>query len=175
MSQATQRLTELLRPSLSGVGFRGLRAVDARKGNHMLTVKPAAAKALAMWLRRAQPVLYRAAEKAAAKGTSRLGQATTTEAATAAPTFWQRLVSSVTELAPQYLQYQAQKDLLEVQLQRASQGLPPLDPTSYAPAVQVSIDPAQAEAAAEAAWERVKPFVFGGLVLVGGFLLLRRR
>ena len=171
MSEATRKLTEYLRPSLSGVGLRGLRAVDNRPRGYK-AVKPAPAQAFMAWVRREHPILFRAAEKQASK--AGLGQVEAKTAGTGL-TIWQRLVNTVTDIAPQYLQYQAQKDLLEVQLQRASQGLPPLDPTSYAPAVQVSIDPVQAQLAAEAAWDRAKPFVFGSLALVGGWLLLRGR
>lgn len=130
------------------------------------------------WVKGEHPSLYAAAQRrvsvgtppkrgtfaglgADAKADSKAGDAM----ATAGPL--ERFVNTVTALAPQYLQYRAQQELLDVQLDRARQGLPPLRPTDYAPAVQLSVDPSMYSPQLEA----LKPWLlYGGIAVAGLFL-----
>jgi hypothetical protein len=96
------------------------------------------------------------------------------------PSAWNRVITTITELAPQYLQYRAQKEIFDAQMVRLSQGLEPLpDPSAYAPSVRVALDPSTVEAAARAAAERAQPWLlWGGIAIGGAFLLnmlLRKR
>ncbi len=95
-------------------------------------------------------------------------------------TWFSRLTDTLTTLAPTYLQYQSQKELLEIQLQRAQQGLPPLETTQYAPAVQIGLDPAQTREAIAAAGGQAADFLRQPMVLAAGaglllLVMMRRR
>ena len=50
------------------------------------------------------------------------------------------VVSTVKDIAPQLVQYKAQSKILGVQLERAKQGLPPIEAANYAPTVKVAAD-----------------------------------
>jgi hypothetical protein len=119
------------------------------------------------WVKLAHPRLFAAAVQRAgvtANGNgARLGQVAPAPTQSALD----RVLSAITTLAPAFLQAKAQKDLLEVQLDRARNNLPPLDPTQYAPAVQVSVSPASAAAAASAAGAAARPYLIWGAVGLG--------
>lgn len=125
---------------------------------------------MAAWFKENMPTIYKAAV-ARLKDSDRgviaarsLGQ--TTEES---PGFFDKLLGTIQTLAPELIKARAQKELLDVQLDRARQGLPPLDTTQYAPAVQVSMDPETIYRTASAA----SPMLWGvPLALLAGFLLL---
>jgi hypothetical protein len=142
------------------IGLKGLSATP-----------PASVTAFLKWVRAEFPSLYAAAERRLAAGNDGApGMSAVETTATAKPeSALTRLVSTITSLAPQYLQYRAQQQLLDVQLDRARQGLPPLRPTDYAPAVQLSVDPSMYSPALET----LKPWlIYGGLAL-GAFFVFR--
>ena len=56
------------------------------------------------------------------------------------PGFMEKLFGLATTVLPTYLQYQQQKDVLDIQIKRAEQGLPPLETAQYAPSVQIGLD-----------------------------------
>lgn len=73
-----------------------------------------------------------------------LGQApapqTTTAAAPPQQAWWEKALAAATEIGGAYFGYQAQKDILKVQTQRAQQGLPPIPTEAYAPTIRHSVD-----------------------------------
>jgi hypothetical protein len=176
MPKAT--LTELFAEGMTVYppGMRGLAASPPRVPRRGLPkgtpIKPEAGRKFAHWIKGEFPALY--ADAARRSGFAGLGQdakagVPTTTAVAEQPSALQRFVTTITSLAPQYLQYRAQKDLLDVQLDRARQGLPPLRPTDYAPAVQLSVDPAMYTPQLDA----LKPWLLYGGLALGGFLLFR--
>lgn len=51
------------------------------------------------------------------------------------------VVTSLPDAVKQVYQYKSQKDILDINKQRAAQGLPPLDVSSIAPQINIGIDP----------------------------------
>lgn len=76
------------------------------------------------------------------------------------------LLDNVKDVASAYLQYDAQKDLLKLQLERARAGLPPLDSSQYAPTINAGLAPATQGAVTQ--W-----ILIAGAILVGVMLLKR--
>lgn len=97
--------------------------------------------------------------------------------------FFSQLTNTVKEVAPTLINLQSQKKILDVQVKRAEQNLPPLDTTQYSPVIRVApeITPATEQAAKNIAVESLKggfkslamPLMIGGGLLA--FLMLRRR
>ncbi len=84
-----------------------------------------------------------------------------------------KLIGAATTIAPAYLQFQQQKEILDMQLERAKQGLPPLETAYMAPTVRI-----QTELSPEAA-RTAREGIAAGLgnlalpiLLVGGVMLL---
>lgn len=142
---------------------------------------PQSVQKFAQWVGTAFPKLYAAAERhttgktlGGVRGLRGLGQDETPAAGdSSSGGFWSNLVDTITKIAPQYLQYKTQQDLLDAQLARARAGLPPLNTSQYAPSVQFSVNPQQASQAAAYAWAQAKPFVIAGAVGLGALLLFR--
>ena len=123
------------------------------------------------WMKKNEPRLYAIAKQKAGNPPAGLGQDDS-------PGWFERFTNTVTQLAPSYLQYKAQKEVLDLQLQRAQQGLAPLDTSEIAPSVQVSLDPSQTRQALAQGAARVgdvlsSPWVLGAAA-VGVFLILRK-
>lgn len=109
-----------------------------------------------------------------------LGQITKNGTTETASSWFSRLTDTLTTLAPTYLQYKSQKELLEIQLQRAQEGLPPLETSQYAPAVQIGLDPEQTREAIAAAGAQAGEFLRQPMVLAAGaglllLVMMRRR
>lgn len=68
--------------------------------------------------------------------------------------WWEKITDAASEVLPKYLQYKTQSDILEVQLDRAREGLPPLQAGEYAPSVQVGLDPETVDRIADEAQRR---------------------
>lgn len=93
-------------------------------------------------------------------------------------TWWQKLADTVTSLGTAVIGYKTQKNILETNLQRAEQGLPPLDMSEGAPVVktQVDISPeimAKLQESAAAGMQNI--LLFGGIALAAFFLLGGRK
>jgi len=97
--------------------------------------------------------------------------------------FFKELVTTVKEVAPSIVNMQAQKKILDVQVNRAKQGLPPLETAQYTPAIRVEpvINADTQRAAQEIAVKTVQqgigelkvPLLLGaGLI---AFMLLKKR
>lgn len=114
-------------------------------------VKAQAAKDFLGWLSGYSPEIFAAVmeqvpEAAAEMSTpphmQGLGQDPTTQAQPqpAEVPWWQKAIDVAGSLATQYLQYEAQKDVLKVQQDRASRGLPPITSDVYAPTIRHQVD-----------------------------------
>jgi hypothetical protein len=170
MPTPRQKLTELVAEGLTlyPSSMRGLAAAGARSPRRKLS--PEAGRKFAAWVKIAHPALFAAAErKAGGTGLAGLGQDTAPTATAPPQGALERFVSTITQLAPVYIQARAQKELLDVQMDRARAGLPPLRPTDYAPAVQLSVDPSMYSPQLEA----LKPWLLYGGIAVAGLVLFR--
>lgn len=132
------------------------------------------------WLSKAYPGLVESLTAALSNGppTVRgLGQTNETQE----QSLIDRIMGAAETILPAYLQYEQQKEVLDVQLERARAGLPPLEVGNYAPSVQVgldqqTIDRIMSEAASRAGQgvQMAGPWLIG-LLALGAFLLLGRR
>lgn len=92
---------------------------------------------------------------------------TSTSAGGAPVTSWgQDLISFTKAVLPSYYQAQAQRDLLNINIKRAEQGLPPIDSGAVAPQVNVGVSPGV---------QQLGYLAVGGLVLFGLFSAFGRR
>lgn len=83
-------------------------------------------KMFLQWLAINEPVIFKAAaERAESPGLSGIAD------------FFTSAVDVIKQAAPAITQYKAQSKILKVQLERAKQGLPPLDTADYAPTIKV--------------------------------------
>lgn len=75
------------------------------------------------------------------------------------PSTIQQITDSLSSVAESYLQYQLQKDALELNLARAQQGLPPINTADYSPGVNVGLSP-----------DTRQLLIIGGIALAGVFV-----
>ena len=129
------------------------------------------------WLQEKHPEIYnralRVAEnsKAPQNNLAGMGQADTTE-----KSFWSKFAEAAAGLGTTYLSLKNQRDAMKINIARAEQGLPPIDPSYSAPVIrtQVAIDDATAEKLASTAGEGLnKILLFGGLALLA-FMLIKK-
>ncbi len=101
------------------------------------------------WLSSYSPELYAAVLEQVPEAASEmsvvphmegLGQDPTTPTQPAEVPWWQKAIDIAGSVASQYLQYEAQKDVLKVQQDRASRGLPPITSDVYAPTIRHQVD-----------------------------------
>ncbi len=90
--------------------------------------------------------------------------------------WWESFSTSVTDLGGKYLQFQTQKEILDAQLERMKQGLPPLQTSEYAPTIAIKPDAgttAEITGAIGAGFGRMLPFIaIGGVAFI---LLMRKK
>ncbi len=130
-----------------------------------------AALQLALWLKRKYPKLY--AASISSRGLSGLGDtAPSTSTTPAATTGWlDTLTGMLKQAVPVYLSTYQQKQLIDINIERAKQGLPPVDQSSIAPQVNVSLPPEQMNQITSAG----KYALIGVGVLGVAFLLSKRK
>ena len=87
--------------------------------------------------------------------------------------FFSNLLNAVKQILPVIVQTKAQKDLLELQMARAKQGLPPLDPRFVTPTVRVGVDPATIQQFGTQGFKIAAPFMIGAGLLL--FMMFRKR
>lgn len=149
--------------------LRGMAASPPAR--RVVPMHPRGGAAFVKWVKIEFPRLAAAAERAAGApgqlGGLAAGEAVATTV-TQQPSAIDKFVSTIQTLAPQYLQYRAQQDLLKVQLDRARQGLPPLDPSQYAPAVQLSVDPRMYSPAVDA----IKQYALPAALVLAAFFIV---
>ena len=89
------------------------------------------------WLQQEHPELAHAAIKYADnKGTAQMHGL----AADDSTSWWQKLTEGLTALGTTYLSYTTQQKVLDTNLVRAQQGLPPIDVSAAAPVVRTQVD-----------------------------------
>lgn len=86
-----------------------------------------------------------------------------------------KLIGAATTIAPAYLQFQQQKEILDMQLERAKQGLPPLETAYMAPTVriQTELSPEALRTARTGIAEGMGKLAFPLLLAVGAFMLTK--
>lgn len=120
------------------------------------------------WLRRNDPFLFLVAQKRMELNSgSGLG-------AIDFGAIFTNVVNTIKDVAPSVIAAQGQKRILDLQIERARNNLPPLDTTNYMPSVKIAaeITPENEAAAiriaqqtANDAAQKMKPYFFGGLAL----------
>ena len=121
------------------------------------------------WLKRWAPQVYAAAKKRADVAQLQGGTLNGLGG------WWDTFTESVGNIGSQYLQFRTQKEILDVQLTRMQQGLPPLQTSEYAPTISIKPDAGttrEITGAIGAGFGKFIPWVAGG---VGLFLLLGRK
>jgi hypothetical protein len=126
----------------------------------------------ATWVKQRDPALY-------AQALARAKQAAPADVAGlgVASDFWGKFTEGLTQLATASVALKAQRQVLDTNIQRAQQGLPPIDMSAGAPVIrtQIGVDPATAARLQEGAASgvmRLLPWALGG---VAAFMFLRRR
>lgn len=120
------------------------------------------------WLKRWAPQVYADAKKradVAVRGSTLNGLGG----------WWDSFTESVGSLGGKYLQFRTQKDILNAQMARMEQGLPPLQTSEYAPTIAIKPDAGTTRAitgAIGAGFGKFIPWVAAG---VGAYLILRRK
>lgn len=110
-------------------------------------VSPAAKKLnrekFVAWLQEFSPGIAIAAAKHADAATQAagLGQVTTTVSEPAATGWFDSFMTKAGELGSQFLAYRTQKQILDIQIERAEAGLPPLETSQLAPTIKVETTP----------------------------------
>jgi len=155
------------------------------------------------WLKRAQPEVYKDAlefaQATAGQRAQALAQAQAKTAGvfdtelgfldtgsiaepvattTADKSFWQKFIEGAAAIGTSYLTLKNQKDILALNIERAKQGLPPVDAATTAPVIrtQVDIDPALARSLASNVGSSINRnmLIFGGIALVALFFMMRK-
>lgn len=97
--------------------------------------------------------------------------------------FFSSLIDTVKNVIPAVLSYKQQSKVMNMQIERAKNNLPPIDASAYAPVVKVeaAITPESEAAAKRIAMETVrngigdmKPWLFGGMAVMA-FLFYKSR
>jgi hypothetical protein len=100
-----------------------------------------------------------------------VSQPTTTTGTTPEVPWWQTAIDTIKDVGTAYLQWDAQKDILDVQKSRVQQGLPPIQTDLLAPTVRVQADiPPEYRASISSGFQQV--LLWGGIGLAA-YLLLR--
>ncbi len=91
----------------------------------------------------------------------------TTNAASAPMTDWgNAILSTIKSTVPAFLQVKTQNDLMNINIKRAEQGLPPIDSSSLAPTVNVGVSPGVTQ---------MGYIAIGGLMLFGLVSMMKKR
>jgi len=129
------------------------------------------------WLKENDPAIYVVVKKRLEmeKAKNGLGNADETR-----PSIWQTITQTIKDVAPTLVQLPFQKKLLDAQMKRAEQGLPPLNVDDYTPTLKIgtTITPENEAALTRIAQEtaksglaetftKVMPYAAGGLLLWG--------
>lgn len=120
------------------------------------------------WVKKTNPKLYRAA-------------LVNSDGMSASMNDWfTKVTDSITNLAPKYLQFKQQKDVMKMQMKRANQGLPPAKVEDYAPVIKTRIDLAPETRAEiikggrDSLSDFGKPLIYGGLALAAFYFFTKK-
>jgi len=127
------------------------------------------------WVRENHPGLYNAVMERAVRQTYEGKLAGLGE--DAQPTLWSKFMDGAVKLGATYLTLKNQRDALKLNMTRAEQGLPPIDPGITAPVIRTQIDlpPDVIEKiTSEAGLGLNKILLFGGAALLA-FMIISKR
>lgn len=131
-----------------------------------MTRRQESRRAFLEMLRVRRPEIYQRvierASRAQGRGLSGLGETAVT---VDNQSWWDKLIAGIQQLAPTYAQYQLSKDLYDLNMQRAKQGLPPVDASAVSPQMNVGLSPET----------RLLVLGMGGVALIAVLALARRR
>lgn len=125
------------------------------------------------WLKRTHPAIYAKAINAATAQEAVQGLGETAPSGS----FWQKFSDAAMGLGTTYLALKNQRDAMKINLERAQQGMPPIDAGSTAPVVrtQVQIDPVTADKLASTAGEGINKTLLLAGVAIAAFLYLGKK
>ncbi len=133
------------------------------------------------WFKKNEPFIYKVAMKRIALENNQLsGWA---DIGASVGKVFSSLTETVSNIAPTYLQYQQQKKVMDMQMERAIQGLPPANVEDYTPAVKIeaNVTPETEQAITRVAQQTIEtgaqkmmPVILAGGGLLA-FLLLRKK
>ena len=123
------------------------------------------------WLKSAHPEIYQRALKIASEGEQLSGLGQNGEPK---QSFWDRFSEAATKLGTTYLTLKNQRDAMELNMQRAKQGLPPLDPATTAPVVrtQVDVSPQLAQKLTDTAGEGMNRMMLLGVAAIAAAFVI---
>lgn len=118
-----------------------------------------------VWVRKTHPALYK---KAISKTPGKMG---------GMGGWIDMFTSTVSNIAPKYLQYKQQKTLMKMQLKRAERGLPPAKVADYTPVISTRVDlaPETRQAVIKSGQKAVQPLIYGLLGLGAVFLIMKKK
>lgn len=87
--------------------------------------------------------------------------------------WYDKILSTLEQAVPIYVQADAQKDIMDAQLERAKKGLPPLETSQMAPQVNVGMDPEIQDSITGTANTIQQVALWGGLAL-GAYFIMQR-
>jgi len=85
------------------------------------------------WLKKTYPLVFEAAYEKMYREQGLQAETPTEE------NWLDKILNSVSQVAPAILSLKQQKELLDIQMDRAKKGLPPLEVSQYAPTVNVGV------------------------------------
>ena len=124
-------------------------------------------------IKRNHPALFEAAVRATKKQRSK-GDMLKGLGETETKSLWDRLSENIVKLGGAYLTIKNQKDMVDLNIERARQGLPPLDIGSTAPVVRTQVDlpPGMVnQLTSEAGMGLNKILLFGGAAILAVMLI----
>lgn len=137
------------------------------------------------WLKNTHPELYAEAVKRTEAWREKMAAASgrpatiegLNETTGESQSWWEKLTETVTTLGTSYLSYKNQQDAIEINLERAQQGLPPIDMSQSAPVVRTQIDvtPEIAERLRQTSGEVMKKTLLIAGAGLAAVLLLRKK
>ncbi len=127
------------------------------------------------WLKTNHPALFKRAIRVAENATNNgLGQV----APVAEPTksFWEKFTEAAAGLGTTYLTLKNQRDAMKINLERAQQGLSPIDAGTSAPVIttQVALSPELTNRLVSTAGEGMNKMLLFGAAAVAAFFLFRK-
>lgn len=144
--------------------------------------KPRAKAAAIAWLKRNDPFLYQAAVGLhAKKSKGGLGlMPTNPKVVEQQEGFWSSIIDTVKNVAPTLIAAKQSRDIMKMQMQRASKGLPPMEAKDYQPSIRIDagMSPelqAQAQQIGAKAFDSIKPVLLGVAALLAFTLYKKRR
>ena len=169
----TFTIGEIMATAKRAAGFVKLRGGKTRVNQQQ---KSRAKKQFLTWLKNNEPFVYRVAR--------RRGELINPQLNGMGAIDWGNLFSQATEtiknLAPAYLQTKQQKQIMDMQMKRAEQGLPPANIIDYTPAIKIepSITPDTQRAITEVAKDTITSSISKLAIpaaIIGAVLLLKKR